>query len=265
MSKRVRGAKDIDSSLVCHNCYDAHQSENDLLKEAQRLGSTVEKLALDAAFLKNEIVLGRSKAAGHHESAAIMAREEMASNEEALTEQYVTIEEARNHVAHLYVTIAQLHSSRDRAETLAAIREVVRNLIGSEEIAVFESTPDGSALSLVASTCIDASRYQKVELGSGIIGQVGLTGRPYFVDDLNDINQASNEFDITACIPLTLNGEVTGAIAIFRLLPQKPLDQELLDALAVHGAVALARTRQGGVQEELSGAPSPRQQSAEST
>ena len=48
---------------------------------------------------------------------------------------------------------------------------------------------------------------------------------------------------LTACIPLVLDGKVTGAIAIFRLLPQKAgiedVDRELFDLLATHAATAL--------------------------
>jgi GAF domain-containing protein len=44
-------------------------------------------------------------------------------------------------------------------------------------------------------------------------------------------------------VPLVLNGESIGAIAVFRLLAHKPefepLDLELFDLLASHAAVAL--------------------------
>ena len=48
---------------------------------------------------------------------------------------------------------------------------------------------------------------------------------------------------MTACLPLTLDGRVTGAIVLFSLLPHKPglreLDFELFDLLGTHAATAL--------------------------
>ena len=58
---------------------------------------------------------------------------------------------------------------------------------------------------------------------------------------------SSADQDLTACIPLSLDGQLMGAIAIFRLLPQKPnleaIDYELFDMLAIHAAIALHQTR----------------------
>ena len=48
---------------------------------------------------------------------------------------------------------------------------------------------------------------------------------------------------LTACIPLKLEDRVVGAIALFRLLPQKSgfesLDMELFELLGTHAATAL--------------------------
>ncbi len=60
------------------------------------------------------------------------------------------------------------------------------------------------------------------------------------------------EKDLTACIPLKVDGKVTGALALFRLLPQKQgfeaVDHELFDLLATHAATALhASARQARV------------------
>jgi GAF domain-containing protein len=61
---------------------------------------------------------------------------------------------------------------------------------------------------------------------------------------------ASGEPPVTACIPLSLDGQVTGVIAIFRLLSHKPAlaaaDKELFDLLASQAAVALYCARLHG-------------------
>ena len=49
--------------------------------------------------------------------------------------------------------------------------------------------------------------------------------------------------DLTACVPLKLDGRVTGAIVVFRLLAHKPalqrVDHEVFELLATHVATAL--------------------------
>jgi hypothetical protein len=84
---------------------------------------------------------------------------------------------------NLHVASLRLHEGRARQEVLNAIQEIVVNLIGSEEVALFELSPDPSpetaSLVLVSSCGIDAARYAKVPLRRGIIGHVGLTGEAY--------------------------------------------------------------------------------------
>ena len=132
---------------------------------------------------------------------------------------------------------------------LGIIQEIIINLIGCEELGIFEVGSNGSTMSLVASFGIDPAGYQTVSLGSGLIGRAALTGETYLASQKHKSGTRGSpeETDLTACIPLKLDGKVTGAIALFRLLPQKPcletLDHELFDLLATHAAMALYCTR----------------------
>jgi hypothetical protein len=80
-----------------------------------------------------------------------------------------------------------------------------------------------------------------VPVVSGRIGRVAASGD-------NDIGRGGTtdrpqEANLTACVPFKLDGKVTGALALFRLLPQKAafeaVDHELFDLLATHAATAL--------------------------
>src|SRR5439155_1741475 len=70
---------------------------------------------------------------------------------------------------------------------------------------------------------------------AGTAGRVAQQGETYAGGD--------DDSDLVACIPLKLDGRVTGLIAIHRLLAHKaslePLDHELFDLLATHAATAL--------------------------
>src|SRR5438093_910137 len=102
---------------------------------------------------------------------------------------------------------------------------------------------------LLGSFGVDRARFESVRFGSGIIGQVAATGERYIASGERvdvDADGPADESNLTVCIPLKLAGEIVGAIAIFRLLPQKMEleagDHELIELLATHAATALAFT-----------------------
>jgi putative methionine-R-sulfoxide reductase with GAF domain len=161
---------------------------------------------------------------------------------ERFAEQYRDLESQNSNLANLYVASYRLHATLDRVEILAIIQEIVTNLIGSEEIGIFEK--DGSSLQLLASTGIDPVSYRRVALSSGILGHCASGGRTFVSGDGDDpAERTPQEADLSACVPLILDGRVSGVIALFRLLPQKrqieALDRELFDLLATHAATAL--------------------------
>lgn len=151
-------------------------------------------------------------------------------------EQYALIEQQNANLANLYVASYQLALTVDRATVLQSIQEIVANLIGSEEVGIYER--DGDELLLAASFGIDAIRFARIPIGKGRIGEAAASGEIYVSP-----TGTADEEHITACIPLRVEGEVTGLIAIFGLLAHKPAvadtDRELFDLLAVHAATSL--------------------------
>jgi len=161
---------------------------------------------------------------------------------------YVEVEMQNTNLANLYVASYQLHGTLDRNRVLGAIKEVIINLIGSEELAIWEKDRSGNSLVLVDSFGIDEARWQRVPLDdlSGMIGLVVRSGRP-FIAGQAILAPSGPQEHLSACIPLALDGNTIGAIGIFRLLPQKtgfePIDLEMFDLLASHAATALYCTR----------------------
>jgi GAF domain-containing protein len=159
---------------------------------------------------------------------------------------YVDVEQQNTNLANLYVATYQLHGTLDRDRVLTAIKEVIINLIGSEELAIWEIT--GEALTLLDSFGIDTDEWDNVKLDGegGLIGLVAETGQRYVAGEVDIVGGGSQE-SLSACIPLKLDDTVIGVIGIFHLLPQKtgfePIDLELFDLLASHAATALYCTR----------------------
>ena len=166
----------------------------------------------------------------------------MKSEQRQLLERYIGLEEQNSALTTLYVACQRLHSTMDREEVLLTAREIITNLIGCEEYVLFDLTPDGW-LTRVDSFGLPAELYERLPSGAGLIGRVIKTGEPYVADERDASHPAPLETNLTACIPLKRNGAVTGAIALFRLLPQKfqlqELDRELFRLLETHLAIAL--------------------------
>lgn len=161
----------------------------------------------------------------------------------AYQERYLEVEAHNANVSNLYVATLRLHRSIDHSDVLSAIQEIIINLVGSEELAIFEMNPQGTGLVLSSSFGIDTTVWQKVPLGVGITGRCAELGESFIAGESPHVRRAATEEHLTACLPLMVAGRVTGAIAIFRLLDHKPMlvpiDHELFALLGTHGATAL--------------------------
>jgi hypothetical protein len=224
---------------------DTQRYAAELLKENERLRLAVVAEKQEAARLRDESQRAKD------ELAQLRARESQLSEALVRVEEenrrfssrYLEVEQEKSNLSNLYVASYRLHGTVDREEVLAVLQEIAANLIGSEEMAVFETSADGTALQLVASFGIDPVPYRRVALGQGLIGRSATSGATYVAGEQPLPEGVCCEPELTACIPLKLGGTVTGAVALFRLLPQKtriePLDRELFDLLATHAATAL--------------------------
>jgi predicted RNase H-like nuclease (RuvC/YqgF family) len=152
--------------------------------------------------------------------------------------QYHQIEHHSSNLSNLYVASYQLHSSVERRSVLDTIQEIVVNLIGSEEVAILETDRETGDYKMVASFGVDAARLNVANNGSGKIVKRVTAGELY----INDSGSAADD-ELTALVPLKIEGEVIGAILVFRLLEHKqellPVDHELFELLSVHASTAL--------------------------
>ncbi len=153
--------------------------------------------------------------------------------------EYSALQEKTLEAAKLFVALERLHGGRSRADALIALQEIMTNLIGSEELAIFERR--GDVLVLLVSFGIDPEPLREVPLGRGAIGRAARTGTVYLAG--RDPPPGDGDEDLTACIPLKIGGDTAGALAVFRLLGHKPAlaasDQAVFDLLSAHAGLAL--------------------------
>jgi hypothetical protein len=222
---------------------DAQRYARELLKENERLRDLVVSLEAEKRRLGDQLQAIRDEAERFSREQADLHKRltEITNDSRRFAEQFVEIERQNTNLANLYVASYQFAGTLDREKVLLLIQEILSNLVGSEETAVFELDEAGGSLRLISSNGIAPEPFARVATGQGVIGTVAVTGETWIAGDSGPAADA--EKLLTACVPLKLEDKVTGALAIFRLLPQKrgiePVDRELFDLLATHAAMAL--------------------------
>ena len=138
----------------------------------------------------------------------------------------------------------RLHETFDRRALLDILCDIINNIVGSEELGIFELDARRSTLVLVHSMGIEPAGFQSIPLGSGLIGQTARTGQLFVAGEGKGPAAAGNESTLTACVPLRFGSRVWGVIAIFGMLPQKPTlgdtDLELFALLEKQAGLVLA-------------------------
>lgn len=218
---------------------------HELNEENAMLRQKTEVLECDKRILESNLVTLQSELeAERAEHKELFRRlEELEKLRASSAEEYALVEEQNNHLASLYSATYSLHGTLERDRVIGIIEEIVANLIGSEEVGVFEWSEADGELCLVASKGIDEAFYARLRPEEGIIGEAVRRRRAYLVGRSQvEATPAPGEEALTACIPLAIGEHLVGAIAVFRLLPQKqgiePVDCELFELLGSQAAVA---------------------------
>lgn len=156
-----------------------------------------------------------------------------------LSDELVAVQERSTDLAHLYVALERIHGGNSRAEALTAVQEIVINMLGCEELAIFERRED--TLHLVKSFGVSLRDLHPVPVGEGAIGGAVKEGRVHVAR--RDGRPSEREEDLSAVIPLRVGRENVGAIALFRLLGHKTgiakSDHAVFDLLSAHAGLAL--------------------------
>jgi hypothetical protein len=151
----------------------------------------------------------------------------------------------QNHflLERLHAASARLIQTLEFGDVYEAIGDIVANLIGSEEIAIFHYHPADQTFSLAWSWGVEAVALQPFTSGAGMFGRAVHQGMSQFRDRQPSAALLPHESNLTACVALKSSREVVGVLAIFGLLPGKTrlewADFELLKFLQTYAAVAI--------------------------
>lgn len=160
---------------------------------------------------------------------------------------YLEVEEQNNNLANLYVASYQLHSTLDFSEVLRIVMEIIINLVGAETFCIMLLDEKSNDLRIVANEGLDEYKNERVQLGTGKIGNVAKTGESFYINQELEAINGADFYNPIACIPLKIKEHVIGVIAIYKLFVQKEgftaVDYELFTLLAGHAATAIFSSR----------------------
>ncbi|HYL63910.1 MAG TPA: hypothetical protein VE077_14920 [Candidatus Methylomirabilis sp.] len=184
------------------------------------------------------------KEAGHCEAPEALP---VSADELRLRAQRLSLREQleRNHflLERLNAASARLIQSLEAGDAFEAVGEIIANLIGSEELAIFQFCPTTGGFSLNWSSGVDSEILQRMSSGAGMLGRAAHQAASQFRERQPKDLLLPYEKNLTACVALKSGQEPVGVMAIFGLLPQKQAlewaDFELLKFLEVYGAAAI--------------------------
>jgi len=138
--------------------------------------------------------------------------------------------------AKLYAARMRLQDALDQADALEAIREVVANLMGSEQLAVYKVDKQKAALWLYWSFGIDPNKYAVLDVMREPHLEAVLDRKIVTRGDNGDDRLLSVDDPVTALVPILVGGEAAAVLVIFRLLPQKRIfeavDRQICEVLS---------------------------------
>jgi hypothetical protein len=159
--------------------------------------------------------------------------------------QYAEVENELAHFANLYVATSQLHTALSVRGVLRALKELLAQLLGAAAFAVYLLSDDGAELVALTSEGVASSDVARLPVTQGAIGRAFADGEVAFRVE-GDLTEASIDNPVVV-IPLHIDGNIIGVIAIFGTLPQKTefvhIDRELFKLLGAQAAPALVNAR----------------------
>jgi len=151
-------------------------------------------------------------------------------------------EQEVNDLANLYIATVQLHNGLSPRRVIRHVRDMCGQLVGALGFAIYLVDEARELAVPVASEGLPEGLAKPVAIGHGAIGDACLTGMERIRENPSRGGDGTLE-DPIAIIPMMIDGQPIGAIAIVTLLEQKDgwasVDRELFQILGGQAAIAL--------------------------
>jgi hypothetical protein len=152
------------------------------------------------------------------------------------------------------VSVRTMIESRDAGAALDGVRDILVNVIGTDDFVIYAIDPRDQMLVPLAGVGELLQSSSRLPLYTGWVGEVVRSGALVITDDRTDAARHPEGADVAAVVPLKVLDRVVGAIVIARLLPHRELlgscDREVLRMLGAYAATAIiAAGRRSGWRE----------------
>ena len=130
----------------------------------------------------------------------------------------------------------RLRECKDHTHACEVVREIVSNLLGCEEMALFEVDRRQQKLALIWSFGVEPGRLHFPQgLSDSALSGV-LSGEACIARVCGHVGNAGDEDKASAFVPIRFGGQTAGVLALLRLLPQKTnidrMDRALLGVIS---------------------------------
>lgn len=174
----------------------------------------------------------------------LRARREAETQRAEAANNHAEIESELANLANLYVASYQLHSSLSPRGVVRHVKELLAQLVGAEEFAVYLADDEGRRLVPIASEGVAGGDLLPVPIGEGPVGETFTRGTTQVAEA---DPRAGSLAKPAATVPIRIEDKVVGVIAVYRTLEQKeafiPVDHELLKLLGTQAMTALVAAR----------------------
>jgi GAF domain len=137
----------------------------------------------------------------------------------------------------------RLRECTDQRDACEAIREIVSNLLGCEEMALFQFDRQQKKFSLIWSFGINQKTPHLEEMLREPALSAVIAGRAHIGNGDSEAQNPSQGETARAFVPIEFRGETAAVLVLLRLLPQKAkideLDRELFAVLSREAGNAL--------------------------
>jgi hypothetical protein len=230
------------------------QLTEELLKENERLQERIVALEAENGRQRAQIAsdtairdLLRTIEELEAEKKALLQRSAAMKNvdDDRFQSRHAEVEAELASLANMYVATSQLHSSMNVRHVLRNIKELLSQLLGAAKFGVYIASNDRKELVAVASEGQNLADIATLVVDDGAVGRAFTSGKLFYETD-NDVSKG-NVGQPAAAVPLLVDGESIGVIAVFGTLPQKTAfddqDGELFRLLGTQAALALVSAR----------------------
>lgn len=258
--------KTQDTDKLIERFLHGKEFTEDLLQENERLRASLAKLTaknqeMESKMCNSDLRMLRLKietleyelSVQIEENGTLLQQFEILEEDNRhFAERYTEVEKQNSDLISLYVASLQLHSSLDYREVISILKEVMINIVGSEDFVVYLRDPSDGRLRVITHEGTAVDNLLFCDAVDKLTIDTVCTGARH-VAELKQGQNKSDSGEPVACIPLHADGKVFGVIAIYSILPQKKgftkLDFDLFDMLGNHAATALISSQLYALQD----------------